>query len=40
MFRPVSHPLVFSAMVGTGYHIAVVVFLVIIAATYSDMYTE
>jgi len=40
VFRPAANPLVFSAFVGTGYQIAVVVFLVICFAILGDLYTE
>lgn len=40
VFRPPSHPLLFSALVGTGYQVAAVSFIVIIAAILGELYTE
>lgn len=40
VFRPPSHPLLLSALVGTGYQVAVVSFIVIISAIVGELYTE
>lgn len=40
VFRPPNHPLLFSALVGTGYQVASASFLVIIAAIIGELYTE
>ena len=40
VFRPASHPMLFSALIGTGYHISFVSFLVIIVAILGELYTE
>ena len=40
VFRPASNSLIFSALVGTGYQIAAVVFIVICFAIIGDLYTE
>lgn len=40
VFRPPSHPLLFSALVGTGYQVVAVSFIVIIAAIAGELYTE
>lgn len=40
VFRPPSHPLMLSALVGTGYQVAVVSFIVIISAIVGELYTE
>lgn len=40
VFRPPVHPMLFSAMVGTGYQIATVSFVVILLAIVGDLYTE
>lgn len=40
VFRPPSHPLLFASLVGSGYHVAAVSFVVIIAAIAGELYTE
>ena len=40
VFRPASNSLIFSALVGTGYQIASVVFIVICFAIVGDLYQE
>lgn len=40
VFRPPSHPLLLSALVGTGYQVAFVSFVVIISAIAGELYTE
>ncbi|XP_014788958.1 transmembrane 9 superfamily member 3 [Octopus bimaculoides] len=40
VFRPASHPMLFSALVGTGYHIGVVATCVISFAILGELYTE
>ena len=40
VFRPAANPLIFSALIGSGYQIAVVVFIVICFAILGDLYTE
>ncbi|KAK0182565.1 hypothetical protein PV327_000690 [Microctonus hyperodae] len=40
VFRPASHPMVFSALIGAGYQVTVVVFSVIIFAILGELYTE
>ena len=40
VFRPASNPLMFSALVGSGYQITVVSVCVIIFAIIGDLYTE
>ncbi|CAG9761434.1 unnamed protein product [Ceutorhynchus assimilis] len=40
VFRPASHPLLFSAMIGAGHQLTVVVLSVIIFAILGEMYTE
>jgi len=40
VFRPASQPLLFSALIGTGYQISFVVFIVICFAIIGDLYTE
>lgn len=40
VFRPPSYPLLFTALVGTGYHVLAVTFVVIIAAIIGELYTE
>lgn len=40
VFRPPSHPLLLTALIGTGYQVAVVSFIVIIAAITGELYTE
>ena len=40
MFRPAASPLLFSALVGTGSQLAVVVLLVILFAILGELYTE
>ena len=40
VFRPASNPLIFSALIGTGYQIATVVLIVICFAIFGDLYAE
>ncbi|XP_041364015.1 transmembrane 9 superfamily member 3-like [Gigantopelta aegis] len=40
VFRPASHPMLFSALIGTGYHIAIVATCVITFAIIGELYTE
>lgn len=40
VFRPPSHPLLLSALVGTGYQVAAVSFIVIVSAIAGELYTE
>jgi len=40
VFRPASQPLLFSALIGTGYQITFVVLIVICFAIIGDLYTE
>lgn len=40
VFRPPSHRLLLSALVGTGYQVACVAFVVIISAIFGELYTE
>ncbi|MCL4127943.1 UNVERIFIED_CONTAM: hypothetical protein GTU68_007759 [Idotea baltica] len=40
VFRAPSYPLLFSALIGTGYQLIVVTFLVIIFAIFGELYTE
>lgn len=40
VFRPPPYPLLLSALVGTGYQVAVVSFVVIISAIAGELYTE
>ncbi|CAB0033396.1 unnamed protein product [Trichogramma brassicae] len=40
VFRPASHPMLFSAMIGAGYQVTVVVLSVIIFAIVGELYTE
>ena len=40
VFRPASNSIIFSALVGTGYQITSVVFIVICFAIVGDLYTE
>ena len=40
VFRPASQPLIFSALIGTGYQISFVVLIVICIAMIGDLYTE
>lgn len=40
VFRTPSHPLMLSALVGNGYHIAFVAFIVIVSAIAGELYTE
>jgi len=40
VFRPASQPLVFSALIGTGYQVSFVVLIVICFAIIGDLYTE
>jgi transmembrane 9 superfamily protein 3 len=40
VFRPASHSMLFSALVGAGYQVTVVVLSVIIFAMLGELYTE
>lgn len=40
VFRPPSHPMLFSALVGSGYQMLTVSFLVILLAIVGELYTE
>ncbi|XP_048762082.2 uncharacterized protein LOC125670761 [Ostrea edulis] len=40
VFRPASNSLLFSSLIGTGYHIAVVTLCVIVFSILGDLYTE
>jgi len=40
VFRPASSPMLFSALIGSGYHLSVVAMCVIIFAILGDLYTE
>ena len=40
VFRSASYPLLFSSLIGSGYQLAVVGFLVIIMSIIGDLYTE
>lgn len=40
VFRPASHPIMFSALIGAGYQVTVVTFAVIIFAIIGELYTE
>jgi len=40
VFRPPSHALLFSALVGAGYQVTVVSFAVILFAIVGELYTE
>lgn len=40
VFRPSSHPLIFSSLIGSGCQIFAVSFIVIIVAMLEDLYTE
>jgi hypothetical protein len=40
VFRPASHAMLFSALVGAGYQVTVVVLSVIIFAILGELYTE
>merc|ERR1712012_124513 len=40
VFRPASQPLIFSALIGTGYQVSFVVLIVICFAIIGDLYTE
>ncbi|ROT64732.1 putative endosomal membrane protein EMP70 [Penaeus vannamei] len=40
VFRPPSHPMLFSALVGSGYQMLTVTFLVILLAIVGELYTE
>ncbi|XP_071528794.1 transmembrane 9 superfamily member 3 [Panulirus ornatus] len=40
VFRPPSHPVLFSALVGSGYQMLTVTFLVILLAIVGELYTE
>ena len=40
VFRSASYPLMFSSLIGTGYQLAVVGFIVIVMSIIGDLYTE
>ncbi|KAL1139363.1 hypothetical protein AAG570_006347 [Ranatra chinensis] len=40
VFRPASHPMLFSALIGAGYQITFVTFAVIVIAILGELYTE
>jgi len=40
VFRPPSYPVLFSALIGTGYHIVIVTLCVIVFAILGELYTE
>lgn len=40
VFRPATHPLLFSALIGTGYQVVSVAFAVILFAIVGELYTE
>ncbi|XP_037084111.1 transmembrane 9 superfamily member 3-like [Pollicipes pollicipes] len=40
VFRPASHPIIFSALIGTGCQVAAVVLLVVLIAIIGELYTE
>jgi len=40
VFRPPSHPILFSSLIGSGYQIATVTILCIIITMLGDLYTE
>ena len=40
VFRPTTHPMLFSATIGTGYQIVVVSLCVIVFAIVGELYTE
>ena len=40
VFRSASYPLFFSSLIGTGYQLAVVGFLVIVMSIIGDLYAE
>uniref|UniRef100_A0A8C4R6J5 Transmembrane 9 superfamily member n=1 Tax=Eptatretus burgeri TaxID=7764 RepID=A0A8C4R6J5_EPTBU len=40
VFRPASNPVMFSALIGSGYQVLFVSFVVIIIAIFGDLYTE
>jgi len=40
VFRPASNPMMFSALIGTGYHITTVTLCVILFAIMGELYTE
>lgn len=40
VFRPPTHTLLLSALIGTGYQVALVTFVVIIFAIFGELYTE
>lgn len=40
VFRPASHPMMFSALIGTGYQISVVTTCVIVFSIMGELYTE
>lgn len=40
VFRPPSYPLLFSSIIGTGYHLLSVVFVMIALAIVAEFYTQ
>ncbi|XP_022079469.1 transmembrane 9 superfamily member 3-like [Acanthaster planci] len=40
VFRPASHPMVFSALIGSGYHLATVALAVIVLTLWGHLYTD
>ena len=40
VFRPASNPMLFSALIGSGYHISVVALCVITFSMVGELYTE
>uniref|UniRef100_A0A646QE06 Transmembrane 9 superfamily member n=1 Tax=Hemiscolopendra marginata TaxID=943146 RepID=A0A646QE06_9MYRI len=40
VFRPASHPMLFSSLIGTGYQIAVVTLSVVVFSIMGELYTE
>jgi transmembrane 9 superfamily protein 3 len=40
VFRPCANPLMFSALIGSGYQVTFVVFIVVCFAIIGDLYTE
>lgn len=39
VFRPASHRLLFSSLIGTGYHLSSVTLLVVLFTIMGDLYT-
>jgi len=40
VFRPATHRLLFTALIGTGYHVSLVALCTIIFAIVGELYTE